>query len=98
MTCYLLSLKDGKNGIVCGDLGPACIECGAVAEYLCDYPVGEGKTCDRPLCDAHAERIAPDIHYCPSHSKLWLEFRQSGGVEKELENVIPFKTPPEQTP
>ena len=28
--------------------------CSAIADYACDYPVGDGKTCDRALCRDHA--------------------------------------------
>jgi len=46
MPCYLLRNKDGKPmGHVCGNLGPHCGCCGGVSGFLCDYPVGEGKTC-----------------------------------------------------
>src|SRR3546814_5750819 len=30
-----------------GDLGKHCTECAAPSDNLCDYPVGDGKTCDR---------------------------------------------------
>ncbi len=31
-----------------------CSRCGFLAEFMCDYPVGRGKTCDARLCRAHA--------------------------------------------
>lgn len=78
---------------MCGDLGPHCAaeKCGDASDYLCDYPVGEGRTCDLPLCESHAYEVAPNIHYCPGHLILWQEFRASGGVQRELENVTPYK-------
>lgn len=75
---------------MCGKLGPHCADCSWVSGYLCDYPVGKGKTCDRPLCEDHANEVAPDLHYCNVHYREWEEFRKSGGVEKELKNVTPF--------
>lgn len=40
--------------------------CLAFAPNLCDGP-GEGrKTCDRPLCEAHSNRIGPNRHLCPA--------------------------------
>ena len=39
------------TGTLCGKLGPACVQCGAVSEVLCDFPIGEeSRTCDKPLC------------------------------------------------
>jgi hypothetical protein len=93
MTCYVINLKDGGTAFLCGDLGPHCAadKCGAPGnEFLCDYPVGEGQTCDLPLCASHAYEVAPNVHYCPGHLTLWSEFRKAGGVEKELANVVPF--------
>lgn len=47
-----------------------CNRCIYVAEYLCDYPMGKGKTCDLPLCDEHAIQQGAewqDMHFCPQH-------------------------------
>jgi len=62
----------------------------AVGDFLCDFPVGDGKTCDRPICPDHATEIAPEIHYCAGHLLMWKEFRDAGGVERELTNVVPY--------
>lgn len=62
-----------KNGMVhiCFGRGqkppPGCRECGAMSEFLCDFPVGDGKTCDRDLCAEHAHEIGPEQHYCTEH-------------------------------
>lgn len=92
MPCY--SKTDEKGTIfLCGDLGPHCNSerCNWVADNLCDYPVGDNKTCDRVLCDDHAYLIAPDMHYCGAHYNEWKTFVDKGLVKKELENVVPFK-------
>jgi hypothetical protein len=73
-----------------GDLGPHC-ECGGVTEVLCDFPVGEGLTCDKKLCDDCSHLIGPDLHYCEAHHGQWRAFREGGGLVQELENVEPFK-------
>ena len=73
---------------LCGDLGPHCGACASVGDFLCDFPVGDGKTCDMPLCEGHA-----NIHYCPGHMVLWKRFLNSGGVQRELENVVPYARP-----
>ena len=93
MPCYIERMKDGGTMFMCGNLGPHCAaeKCGALGVNLCDYPVGEGRTCDLPICDSHAYEVAPNIHYCPGHLVLWKGFRDSGGVEKELGNVVPFR-------
>lgn len=91
MPCYTLHDKNGKAvGHLCGELGPHCACCGGVSGYLCDYPVGEDKTCDRPLCNVHAAEVAPELHYCPGHLQEWQAFMESGGVKKQLVSVVPF--------
>lgn len=47
-----------------------------------------------PLCHGHAFEVAPNMHYCPGHELMWREFKESGGVRAELENVVPFKEAP----
>lgn len=42
--------------------------------------------------DPSTWELAPNIHYCPGHALLWREFRDSGGVKQELENVVPYKS------
>lgn len=78
---------------LCGDLGQHCADsrCSWISENLCDYPVGDGKTCDRPICNDHAYEVAPDMHYCAPHYNEWMKFKNNGGVKKELENVRPYK-------
>lgn len=93
MPCYIERGDDGDRMFLCGHLGPHCSACASVSGYLCDYPVGEGKTCDLPLCDSHAYEVAPNLHYCPGHLILWKEFRDSGGVRAALESVVPYKEP-----
>lgn len=81
----------GQKFFMCGKLGPHCSDCMAVGDLLCDYPVGNGKTCDRVMCSTHAREIAPEIHYCDGHYAEWIKFRDSGGVAEHLKNVVAFK-------
>ena len=90
MPCYS-RVKDGGTMFVRGKLGPHCGKCNWVGEFLCDFPVGDGKTCDMPLCEDHASEVAPDLHYCPVHFDDWTKFRDGGGVKRVLENVVPYK-------
>lgn len=39
--------------------------CLAMSAYLCDGPGEPGRTCDKPLCEAHATRIGKNKHLCP---------------------------------
>ena len=77
--------------LICGDLGDHCADCDDVSELLCDYPVGDGKTCDRSMCHSHAKEVAPEIHYCESHYQEWVNFKNSGGIAEHLKNIIAFK-------
>ena len=81
MPCYMGHNKQGGRFFICGDLGPHCSYCGDVGELLCDYPVGNEKTCDRPVCENHATEVADNIHYCHSHYQQWMEFIKSGGAD-----------------
>lgn len=91
MACYLHKMRNGGIMRIRGKLGPHCTDCCDVSTILCDYPVGKNKTCNRKVCEEHAHEIAPDLHYCDAHFKEWQEFKNSGGVKKELENVVPYK-------
>jgi hypothetical protein len=58
-----------------------CAVCAAVADHLCDYPMGKGKTCSAPLCDAHAIKVEPlrtnRLHVAveeASEDVEWVEF------------------------
>lgn len=76
------------------DAPPHCRapDCGRMGDLLCDYPVGDGKTCDAPLCKHHGQEVAPDTHYCPAHHIEWQKFVDEEGVRRALSNVVPFKT------
>jgi len=82
----------GSRVFICGDLGKHCADCSGFGDFLCDYPVGNNKTCDRLMCTDHKHEISPDIHYCDTHYKMWMEFRNNGGVDEALKNVIAFKS------
>lgn len=82
----------GQRMFITGDLGPHCADCADLGEFLCDYPVGNGKTCDRSICGEHAHEIGPDLHYCDAHYAMWTEFKNSGGVDAALRNVVAFKS------
>ena len=94
MTTYVKDTKDGRV-FLNGRLGPHCY-CGWVNTILCDYPVGNERTCDRKLCEDCCVEIAPDTHYCSDHNREWEEFTASGKRDAALANVIAFKPPPKR--
>lgn len=76
MSCrpFTILNPDGtaSTGIVCGrrlTRQPCSLPgCPEGAGYLCDYPLaGQGRTCDRPLCQHHRRPIRKDRDYCPEH-------------------------------
>lgn len=85
-----MSQRDMGPIFLHGDLGAHCTECADVSVNLCDYPVGEGKTCDRPLCDEHSSQIGNDIHYCRDHFIMWNEYLASQRGYEVLRNVTPI--------
>jgi hypothetical protein len=75
MDCARVRLPGGGVAIVCGrGMRPRrrC-RCGCDATLECDWkvggmPIGRGvKTCDAPICSAHAFEVGPDKHLCPAH-------------------------------
>ena len=91
---YLEATK-GRSQMVVHYSGKAeyanCRACDCLADdFLCDYPVGEGVTCDANLCRTHAKEVAEDTHYCPAHYEKFRAFQKKGGVKKVLENVVAF--------
>lgn len=40
--------------------------CLVASEFLCDGPGTTRRTCDRPLCKAHATQTGPNKHLCPA--------------------------------
>jgi len=75
--CTLVRTPEGV-ALVCGtrrhntrDVKPCCVKlCPGDAGKLCDYPVGDGKTCDRQCCDKHCRSVEgkPDTDYCLEHA------------------------------
>jgi hypothetical protein len=62
-------------GFVCGRGITPCGECGSPSDYLCDFPTGDGNTCDIPLCGFHSCEVGEDKHFCPIHTAM---FRATG--------------------
>lgn len=94
MPCYIMRNKAGeKVGFMCGDLGPQC-SCGSAADFLCDWPVGNDKTCDRNLCQWCATQVFADTHYCRDHAQHYGDWMRSQGDNIEALRLRPRATPP----
>lgn len=59
------------RGIICsrGSRAKPCQVCGLPSTKLCDADVGNGKTCDAPLCGRCTQHVGLDTDYCPKHRK-----------------------------
>jgi hypothetical protein len=58
-------------------------DCLYEAEYLCDFPIGGGKTCDLPLCSDHRANIGPERDLCPIHAEMYRPAPPPGEGERE---------------
>jgi len=66
-----IKLEEPRLIFVCGEGIRGCHFCGKVADYLCDCPLGNGKTCDLPICDEHRQPIGA-FDFCPLHPQGYL--------------------------
>lgn len=48
-----------------------CHRCGDFAEFLCDYPVGSGRTCDLSMCPEHRHHVGEERDFCAVHHSRW---------------------------
>jgi hypothetical protein len=64
--------EEGQRIFLCGSgpVAPTC-RCGHLADLLCDWPIGKGKTCDLPLCSSCSVRIGDDQDLCLIHHNLF---------------------------
>jgi len=59
---------------------PRCRYCDVFASLLCDAPIGDGKTCDVPLCREHRFPIGRELDLCPIHATEWQTTTGGAGV------------------
>jgi hypothetical protein len=55
-----------------------CVICQDWTEFLCDYPIGNGKTCDHPLCLDCRHHIGDGQDLCPVHFKMFNKEESDG--------------------
>lgn len=75
--CKTIEIPGGGHAIVrmSGKRPPDCRWCKQMSTKLCDYDISPSgqvthrKTCDSPMCDAHAKSVGADRDYCPDHSE-----------------------------
>jgi len=87
-----------SDGLIfmCGALKPESLcPCGHPGDFLCDWPVGDGKTCDLPLCKCCANVIGEDRHACEIH---WHVFKQQTGVARMFPKGPRLVRAPKETP
>lgn len=75
MTCRIVKVGESV-AIVCGPRPrrQKCSSCGAGAGLLCDWKLGGGKTCDKPICRACAMEVEPEKHLCREHQAAYREW------------------------
>jgi hypothetical protein len=68
-----ISEKNGITTIICsrGRRPQPCTfdGCNRDGSFLCDFPIGAGKTCDRRICGRHARTIAKNVQHCITHPR-----------------------------
>jgi len=77
MACEHIKFPDGTTAIICGLPSRKHCVCGRAADFLCDWKVAGRRsgTCDKPICAAHAEQVAPGKHLCPEHQEEWEQWK-----------------------
>ncbi|EGR4213423.1 hypothetical protein NTH44_003596 [Vibrio metoecus] len=96
MACGSIKEKGKIIGFICGGTADdvellTCHECGnnwPEAEFICDYPVGDDKTCDRMLCKNCARVVGRDMHYCQTHYDQWKTFEESEQGKEQILKAI----------
>ena len=74
LPCHHIEIG-GAKAIICtrGERRKKCRDCGKPCTKLCDFKLSgakEGKTCDRPMCDAHAVVQSLGIDFCLAHDRI----------------------------
>ena len=78
MSCETIQIPGAGTAIVCTRSRrsiPTCSidGCQGRATLLCDADTtraGRARTCDAPICAAHATTVGHDLHHCPKHAHV----------------------------
>lgn len=76
MPCDQVNLPGGGVAFVRYAKQPVkkCRWCQSLSTKLCDFVVSppeqvtHRRTCDAPMCSAHAKSVGPNLDYCPDHA------------------------------
>jgi len=72
MPCEQYVSPDGTLSMIICSRGQRkavpCHYCGKPSISLCDYPRGNGKTCDKPMCNKCKTKIGLDLDVCREHN------------------------------
>ena len=70
MPCEIYVSPDGEFVTICCGKRKStpCHYCGNPSTSLCDHPIENGKTCDKPLCNNCRDHAGADLDYCREHS------------------------------
>ena len=64
-------IKVGTVGVIVCTRGRYIAKCQVCKKRphtkLCDFPRGDGRTCDKKLCDGCAVVVNKEPDYCPEH-------------------------------
>lgn len=73
MTCTPVKVAPWATAIVCtrGRKQKVCAQCGRASTILCDWKIGNGKTCDVPCCRSCAHSVAYEKDLCGKHWDEW---------------------------
>lgn len=76
MPCDHVKLGD-TTAIVCsrGRRPKRCTACHLQGTYLCDWKLGAGGLCNKPICPEHALEVAKDKHLCPTHQEAFAKWQ-----------------------
>lgn len=60
-----------------------CCNCHRTATRLCDWKIGSGRTCDKPMCPTAAcgSSPAPGKDLCPAHTRAWAARQKEKGPD-----------------
>lgn len=71
MPCSMIRLADGTVCYVkhSAPRRQKCRFCARWSTKLCDFPMGNGKTCNAPCCSEHSVSVGEDRDFCEAHRK-----------------------------
>jgi hypothetical protein len=74
MSCTTIVVNGKAVGFACARTsGKRCVQCGARAGALCDFPLKgakAGQTCSRSLCEKCLVKVGAALDYCPQHAAM----------------------------